>query len=258
MAQQNETAHNSEYETLRTELLSLREDAFKAWRWGLLELATLTGVVVAQVVALSVSEKFGLKLEKIPEDRQFWGAFGILSGLYLLGLVIGLLEARTTARLEKAADRIGGFLAVFHDLWPPRAPLDNFGWHIWNRIEKVTRNRSKRIIYFQDQVWFYVIGLIVYFVILAFLLFLVLDFSLAWKCTKWGAAVGAVLILVFSIVLIILRNKSEKEPVYWTRRWHQLAKDAHEKDDFLAREAEEEPYFREARQRILSLRERRG
>jgi hypothetical protein len=137
MAQQNETAHNSEYEALRAELLSLNERTFNTWRWGLLELVSLTGLVVIQVATLATSDNVDLR-----QISPCW-VLGIFIILYALGTSIGYVEARTAERLENAADRIGAFLAVFHDGQPPR--VDNFGWHAWNRIERFTRRPEERV-----------------------------------------------------------------------------------------------------------------
>jgi hypothetical protein len=122
-----------EYETLRAELLSLQEAASKAWRGGLIGLGALSGVLAASV--------FGLKGQLLETLRsEFSGAVVDIVFLffYMVGLGIAVLEARTAAKAENAADRIGGFLAVFHDLELEGKYIPPLGWHIWNRIEKAS------------------------------------------------------------------------------------------------------------------------
>lgn len=119
-----------EYEALRAEYLYLKEAASRAYWSGLVQLAAVSGILVVQALTYATTEAEGV------EASTFWAGF-IFVVLYVLGWLIAHFGVVTTAQLERAADRLAGFIAVFHDL---RISLprntSKLGWHVWNRYAK--------------------------------------------------------------------------------------------------------------------------
>lgn len=214
----HEVARGSEYVTLRAELLALNQSAVKTWQRGLLELVALMGLVGSQSLVMQA------KLLGVPVDYSREVAISF-SAIYLLGILIGWLEIRAANRLQLHADRIGAFLAVFHDLRPPRAQHGDVGWHVWNRVERILAGPRKRDAYVQDPfLSYYVAALSIYFASLVALSFFVLEPSLAKDCFKLGFPVFLVTMFLFCGYLIYSRKTSLQQRQQLTRDWQELAK----------------------------------
>lgn len=121
------TRPSDEYSSLRQELLSLHERAHDVWRWGLIAILTVLGVVVATVI------DFRDDVSKFP----IWISL-VAFMLYLFAAGIALTMAELNADIQDAMYRVGAYLAVAHELRPAKSAdlAYSLGWHVWNRISR--------------------------------------------------------------------------------------------------------------------------
>jgi hypothetical protein len=126
-----EKQRSNEYVALRAELLSLHERAHAVWRWGLTAIVALLGAVVTVVVTiLTRNQSLTLLLTNCI-------TLSIALALYLFAAGIVITLANLSASIRNSMNRLGAYLAFFHDQ-PVSSPFAySLGWHIWNRIEKI-------------------------------------------------------------------------------------------------------------------------
>lgn len=142
--------------------------------------------------------------------------------LVLAGAIIWVLSSMVY-ELENAADRHGGYLAVFHDQNISSLPdwKRNLGWHMWNRIEKhaprqqdETSTAPARVYFIQKKLSIYIWVLLFY----SFILFGAL--SMVTGRPEWvSLGLGLVTCVIVAFRLHVLQQKAKERPQVWNRRW---------------------------------------
>ncbi|MGH8657639.1 MAG: hypothetical protein ACREV4_03925 [Gammaproteobacteria bacterium] len=209
-------ATKEEYDTLRTEMLSLSERAYRAWRFGLIEIAAVAAFLWANAELANKVLSTELK-------------FGALLLLSVVAAGIAMLESWSALTFERAADRLGGFLTVFHGDPGAQKGGDtrDIGWHAWNRIEKVAKKVAKkegeppkRITYIGKMCWIFVLVLIAFFGLL-WMLAVAGCLSIKYRC--WLLAAAAIEILGLTAFLLWQTREAKLAPVRQTVRWYEMA-----------------------------------
>ncbi|MGH8579270.1 MAG: hypothetical protein ACREVK_03780 [Gammaproteobacteria bacterium] len=208
------SAKEKEYDSLRAELLSLLERAYGAWRYGLIEIGAVAAALLAQAGLPNIENA-------LQSERYRLGALAVLS---LSATGIAVFESLLALRFERGADRIGSFLAVFHDDSDIQAHgIRSMGWHAFSRVEKVSPVAGKappRVTYvgkmcliFVPVVWLYWILLVV-----------VIEpgkLGCIYKCVFYLALAAQFIFLPW--FLVRQTAKAQREPVRLTEEWYAIA-----------------------------------
>jgi len=209
--------HENEYTALREELLALVDKAFDVWKWSLAAIFAVAGAIL--LAAFGESQI----LTKFVTQRPW------LLPSVLFGTIAAIIYELTKmlADLEETRDRLGGYVAVFHDQELPVDRLDRrrFGWHVWNRLEhhvpsllrRPPRGAKRRHYVFTRRLHAYTV------LMLLFTMFVFALATVASNQWRWEAAVvGVVLTIPVGIRMSVLESRGQSGLVYWTLRWREL------------------------------------
>lgn len=211
------TKQQDEYAALRAELLLLVDKATDVWKWSLVATVAIVSGVLLTVFGQSATILCIIKSKP-------WFLPGVL--LLSAGGVVWVL-ATMLADLEETRDRLGGYLAVFHDqdLEPLSPAKMDLGYHIWNRIEQVTESAVKRSLLrhrrrfyaFSRRLWVYGV-LVVAITLLAFALMTLLLNQWRWEALY----IGVPLSLGIGAQLWWLGRRGQSGMLFWMHRWLEL------------------------------------
>jgi hypothetical protein len=241
-----EKQRSNEYVALRAELLSLHERAHAVWRWGLTAIVALLGVMVTVLAGIDKPDYASLKcfLSTCPHI--------IALVLYLFAAGIAITLANLSANIRNAMNRLGAYMAVFHD--QPVIEASPFacslGWHIWNRIDKMSSPRP-------PAKWFKTLGPTlckmfkawrsdakktrsstehhgepwVYVVVLGF--FVTFVSGLLKAIASISVSFVGLILLGFTTVAVVwlcleVIEQRYIDTSFWTRRWFQLCQNENE------------------------------
>jgi hypothetical protein len=204
----------AEYEALRSELLLLINRSFDIWKWSLVATCVIVGTIVFAVFG-KAPELFNIVREEPWLLSAVIMAFASGTVWTLAGMLIDLEETR---------DRLGAYLAVFHDqdIEPLPATRRGFRYHLWNRIDQYAPampepclQSPKRGFYgFSRRLGTYLV-LQILFALLVFALL-----STATKTAQWSVfLIGMTFSLVVGLHLLSLERKGSRSFQYWNQRW---------------------------------------
>ena len=207
----------NEYEALRSELLLLINRSLDLWKWSLASIFVLTGTVVFAVFSKSP------ELLEIVKNQP-WLLSAVLM-VFVSGTVWTLSDMLID--LEVTRDRLGAYLAIFHDqdLEPLCDKYIGLRYHIWNRIDQYVPHPSDTNLQ-PPQSGFYGLSrrLGVYLLIevtLALIIFVLL--SAIANTVLWDVLfVGMAFSFFVGLWLRLLEKKMGKSFQYWNYRWLQL------------------------------------
>lgn len=221
-------ARANEYSSLRAELVSLQQTVFKLWRWGLAEIAALIGMVLGVTLTDKSQPILTMAIKSTPTIIVLL----LLIGLFAVGLSILWMEASSALNHQDAISRLGGYIAVFHDL-RRRGGVDELGWHVWNRIEREIEKKTpaRRLfplrIFFEPvrrvvdpDPWFlYFIALLIYLAVLTSITAALIGKILAVILL----VIGSVLTVWFGAWLYESRQNAKDAVLMWSARWEKIA-----------------------------------
>lgn len=204
----------TEYEALRSELLLLIDRAFDIWKWSLVTTCVIAGTIVFAIFG-KAPELFNIVRE------QPWLLSAVIMA-FVSGTVWTL--AGMLIDLEETRDRLGAYLAVFHDqdIEPLPASRRGFRYHLWNRIDQYVPSMPepclqspKRGFYgFSRRLSAY-LGLEILFALLVFALL-----SAATNTIQWSVfLIGMVVSLAVGLYLLSLERRGRRSFQRWNQRW---------------------------------------
>jgi hypothetical protein len=118
-----------EYDSLRAEILLLQERAHEVWKWGIVSMLALLGVLISTITGLDADSGIFDVVQRY--------AVLVAAGFLILGAGIALMIVLLSTHIRYVISRIGAYLAVFHDgAGPDGRDMTRLGWHAWSRVEK--------------------------------------------------------------------------------------------------------------------------
>lgn len=215
--QMESTDNDKEYNALREELLVLIGKAFDVWKWSVVSPFALAGAIL-----LGLSSETSILTTLA---RTFpWG-----TPMLILGIVtaISWVLATLVSDLEETRDRLGSYLAVFHDFdsEPLCTKRAHIGYHVWNRIEQSTVSvidRQKaapraRLYTLSLRFWIYPLMVLGFSI---FLFFLIVAMTLEGRSES--IVVGASFALAIGCIAWRFQTKGQSGLTYWTARWREV------------------------------------
>jgi len=214
----------AEYQALRSELLLLIDKAFDIWKWSLVATCVIVGTIVFAVFS-KAPELFNIVREQPWLLSVVIMAFASGTAWTLAGMLIDLEETR---------DRLGAYLAVFHDqdIEPLPADRRGFRYHLWNRIDQYAPPMSETSLQspkhgfygFSRRLNTY-LGLQILFALILFLLL-----SAVTKTAQWSVLlIAMVFSLMVGLRLRSLERKGRRSFQYWNQRWLHIRRLSDEK-----------------------------
>jgi hypothetical protein len=209
--------NDKEYSALRDELLVLVGKAFDVWKWSVVSPFALAGAVL---LGLSSESSMLTTLA-----RTFpWGTPTLILGIVA---AISWVLATLVSDLEETRDRLGSYLAVFHDYDSESLPSDrsSIGYHVWNRIEQSTVSvilRTKaapraRLYTLSLRFWIYPV------IVLGFTIFLnLLIIAVTLEDHTESIYVGVFFSLAIGLISLRFQSKGQSGLTYWTARWREV------------------------------------
>jgi len=208
--------HN-EYEALRSELLLFINSSLDLWKWSLASIFVLTGTVVFAVFSKSP------ELLNIVKNQPWLLSAALM--VFVSGAVWTLSDMLID--LEVTRDRLGAYLAIFHDqdIEPLCEKYIGFRYHIWNRIDQYVPQSSNTNLQ-PPQSGFYGLSrrLGVYIIIeVTFAMIIFLLLSAITNAILWDVLlVGMAFSFLVGLWLRFLEKKGSKSFQYWNYRWLRL------------------------------------
>jgi len=252
--------NQEEYATLREELLSLADRAARTWRWGILAVGALSVLLLTQASELGIVAPNSMDQSTQPATQVATLGPVLIVALLCVSVLAGTallsVAARTVFRLEDSADRLGSYLAVFHELGTKQAGVPGSSWHVWNRIERALRPKQESMVpsphaaarfvratahgyrgrWTQRDLWVYPLGL------LALVIAVMLVAVRSGVTNRGGAPLVALVIVAAGSFLWFVRwlrrrlGEGSTRIGEWTLRWIVLWREAHEDPEFLSTE----------------------
>ena len=147
-----------EYTALREEYLILENRIHDLWKWGLISIVAILSSILFYFFEMAKDITSYNKIKTNISDYKFL----ILPFLVLIPSAITVLLGYMISNIKYVMKRLTGYLTVFHDF--NTSDKSEFGWHLWNRVEKYDTNKK----WFQTQgsIWVYILLLIFYTIIL--------------------------------------------------------------------------------------------
>lgn len=231
-----------EYETLREEAMRLMRTTFDVWRLALGGIGALAAVILLQWSGLR--EAFGNNVAVAGVEVPL--AFPLCLAICFLGRGIVKTGIMAHGERQDAADRIGGYIVIFHESRFAADAVRGRGWHYWNRYEKWSRSHSEssaqqlllpRVLNRSAMVYSYLwsLSLLMTVVMVLFLATLWLGSTSLAAGQEGLARIGWLIGFLASTVALILSTRrevmrqarqSEGGPRYWSNRWRNVADSA--------------------------------
>ena len=229
----NQNRPDAEYTAVCQEMLSLQQRAHEVWKWGIISLFLILGALLSTVLGLPQDSAISRNLLEAVAPRTT--ALGIL--LMACGWSIALTMVQLSARDRELVARLGAYLSIFHEgARPDGGTRPEYGWHVWNRIEKVADTRlemkaipGSRTFSSHGLTRIYAPLFVLYAVVVVLLCGAMGPGNVT--ALAWVAA-GAALALAIAIELI--ERRMQKRMTWWNARWAELARaDAGQLDRWL-------------------------
>jgi len=221
---QNEL-RGAEYKSIRTEMLSAVERAFSFWKWGLVSLFSVCVSVLLTLGETKLLIDHGSVSVLQATFIQYPVLFAV--SLIVFSALIIIVIAWIVCEIQAATDRLGSYLAVFHEGGGHLSEYKKtIGWHVWNRIEKRPNKSNKRNSKADRGGLIYTpLSLYAYSGILLLLVCMLFGLATVYRgVPQWLILiVGVTALLAVWVLLYLLDRRTRYEPTYWNERWMDLS-----------------------------------
>lgn len=223
---------DGEYEALRSEILLLEERAHEVWKWGIVSMLAILGVLVSTLTGLDSGSRAAARIIGVIEHQTVL----VASAFLILGAGLTVITVRLATDIRTGIGRVGAYLAVFHEgAGPPGQDMTRLGWHVWNRIEKAAGGRPSmrlpptRYFRFHGASRTFT-ALFLFYCTMVVVLFTALTPAAAMNLTGLGLGIS----LGVAVAVEYLERRSGQRGTAWNMRWAQLARASSEQiEDWL-------------------------